>query len=61
LYLPEQWPSYFAKAKALRDGPGWADVYRHEHDGDRACVLGYADPEVDAAVKVAIDRVLHRR
>src|SRR5882724_4108609 len=57
MYLPEQWPSYFAKAKGVAvtdlDGRTFTDMSMM---GIGACVLGYADPEVDAAVKVAIDR-----
>ncbi len=57
MYLPEQWPSYFAKAKGVEvtdlDGRTFTDMSMM---GIGACVLGYADPEVDAAVKAAIDR-----
>ena len=57
LYLPEQWPSYFTKAKGVEvtdlDGRTFVDMSMM---GIGACVLGYADPEVDAAVKAAIDQ-----
>jgi glutamate-1-semialdehyde 2,1-aminomutase len=57
MYLPEHWPSYFAKAKGVEvtdlDGRTFTDMSMM---GIGACVLGYADPEVDAAVKAAIDQ-----
>src|SRR6267154_3283900 len=57
MYLPEQWPSYFAKAKGVEvtdlDGRTFTDMSMM---GIGACVLGYADAEVDAAVKAAIDQ-----
>ncbi len=57
MYLPEQWPSYFAKASGVEitdlDGRTFTDMSMM---GIGACVLGYADPEVDAAVKAAIDQ-----
>lgn len=57
MYLPEQWPSYFSKAKGVEvtdlDGRTFTDMSMM---GIGACVLGYADSEVDAAVKAAIDR-----
>ena len=57
MYLPELWPSYFAKAKGVEvtdlDGRTFTDMSMM---GIGACVLGYADPEVDAAVKAAIDQ-----
>lgn len=56
LFLPEQWPSYYAKAKGVEvwdlDGNKYIDM---SYMGLGACVLGYADPEVDNAVKAAID------
>ena len=57
MYLPEQWPSYFASAKGVEvtdlDGRTFTDMSMM---GIGACVLGYADAEVDMAVKGAIDR-----
>lgn len=57
MYLPEHWPSYFTKAKGVEvtdlDGRTFTDMSMM---GIGACVLGYADPEVDAAVKAAIDQ-----
>src|SRR5207248_7700250 len=56
LYLPEQWPSYFARARGVEvtdvDGNTYVDMSMMAIG---ACVLGYADPDVDAAVKAAID------
>src|SRR5712692_5495608 len=56
MYLPQQWPSYFSKASGVEvtdlDGRTFVDMSMM---GIGACVLGYADPEVDAAVKAAID------
>jgi len=57
LYLPEQWPSYFSSARGVEvtdlDGTTYIDMSMM---GIGACVLGYADPDVDGAVKSAIDR-----
>src|SRR6266849_4383334 len=56
LYLPDQWPSYYASARGVEvtdlDGNTYIDMSMM---GIGACVLGYADPEVDGAVKAAID------
>ena len=56
LFLPQQWPSYFSKARGVEvtdlDGKTYIDMSMM---GIGACVLGYADPEVDAAAKAAID------
>lgn len=55
LFLPEQWPSYYSKAKGVEvwdlDGKKYADM---SYMGLGACILGYADSEVDNAVKAAI-------
>ncbi|HMB55412.1 MAG TPA: aminotransferase class III-fold pyridoxal phosphate-dependent enzyme, partial [Thermoanaerobaculia bacterium] len=57
MFLPEQWPAYYRSAKGCRvtdlDGRTYLDF---SHCGVGTCVLGYADPDVDAAVKAAIDR-----
>ena len=57
LFLPEQWPAYYARAKGVEvvdtDGTTYVDM---SIMGVGACILGYADPEVDEAVKKAIDR-----
>jgi glutamate-1-semialdehyde 2,1-aminomutase len=56
MFLPEQWPSYFSTARGVEvtdvDGNTFIDMSMMAIG---ACVLGYADPEVDAAVKAAID------
>jgi glutamate-1-semialdehyde 2,1-aminomutase len=56
LFLPQQWPSYFSQARGVEvtdlDGRTFIDMSMM---GIGACVLGYADPEVDRAVKAAID------
>lgn len=56
MYLPEGWPSYYARARGAEvwdlDSRRFTDVGIH---GIGACSLGYADPDVDAAVKTAID------
>ncbi|MFA4833309.1 MAG: aminotransferase class III-fold pyridoxal phosphate-dependent enzyme [Patescibacteria group bacterium] len=55
MFLPEQWPSYFKKAKGAEiwdlDGNKYLDV----NASIGACILGYADPEVNKAVKKVID------
>lgn len=55
LFLPDQWPSYYKKAKGvelwdLNDNK----LIDMSIMGVGACVLGYADPDVDAAVINAI-------
>ncbi|MGC9605532.1 MAG: aminotransferase class III-fold pyridoxal phosphate-dependent enzyme [Minisyncoccia bacterium] len=56
MFLPEQWPAYYKKAKGAEvtdlDGKKYIDMSLM---GVGACVLGYADPDVDKAVKKAID------
>lgn len=56
LFLPQQWPSYYSRAKGVEvwdlDGNRYIDM---SYMGIGACVLGYADAEVDGAVKAAID------
>lgn len=56
MFLPDQWPSYFKKAKGCEvwdlDGNKYIDMYSM---GIGSCVLGYADPDVNKAVKKAID------
>lgn len=55
MFLPEHWPSYYAKAQGVEvtdlDGKKYVDM---SIMGVGACVLGYADPEVDQAVKDAV-------
>ena len=53
---PEQWPTYFKSAKGAEvvdlDGKTYLDM---SYCGIGATILGFADPDVDAAVKTAID------
>jgi glutamate-1-semialdehyde aminotransferase len=55
-FLPDQWPSYYRRARGIEvqdlDGRNYQDF---SIMGVGACILGYADPDVDAAVKAAID------
>lgn len=55
-FLPEHWPSYYKKAQGI---DVWDLDNNHYIDmsimGIGACPLGYADPEVNAAVKHRID------
>ena len=57
LFLPGGWPSYFSKASGVEvtdlEGTTYVDMSMM---GIGACVLGYADPDVDRAVKAAIDK-----
>lgn len=54
-FAPDQWPSYFTKAKGCEvwdvDGNHYYDMTTN---GIGACLLGYADPDVSKAV---IDRI----
>ncbi len=56
LLLPELWPSYYSRAKGAEvwdlDGNSYIDM---SYMGVGASILGYADPDVDEAVKAAID------
>lgn len=56
MFLPEQWPSYYSKAQGVEildlDGRKYVDM---SYMGIGACILGYADPDVDNAVHAAID------
>jgi glutamate-1-semialdehyde 2,1-aminomutase len=56
MFLPDQWPSYYSRARGVEvwdlDGNKYIDM---SYNGIGACVLGAADPDVDAAVRVAID------
>ncbi len=57
MFLPEGWPSYYAKAAGITvtdlDGNAFRDF---SIGGVGATILGYADPDVDAAVKAVIDQ-----
>lgn len=56
MFAPEQWPPYYTKAQGAEitdlDGNTLIDM---SICGVGATVLGYADPDVDDAVKAAID------
>ncbi|MBI5227912.1 aminotransferase class III-fold pyridoxal phosphate-dependent enzyme [Candidatus Micrarchaeota archaeon] len=56
MFLPDQWPSYYSKAKGTKiwdlDGIEYTDMCIM---GIGSCILGYADPDVDRAVKTRID------
>ena len=55
-FLPDYWPAYYRKAKGVEV---WDLDNNHYFDmsimGIGACPLGYADPDVDVAVKSRID------
>jgi glutamate-1-semialdehyde 2,1-aminomutase len=55
MFLPEQWPSYYSRARGAEiwdlDGNCYLDM---SHNSVGACVLGYADPDVNAAVLAAV-------
>jgi glutamate-1-semialdehyde aminotransferase len=55
MFLPGQWPSYYASAKGITvtdlDGRSYRDF---THCGVGTCPLGYADPTVNAAVMDAV-------
>jgi glutamate-1-semialdehyde 2,1-aminomutase len=56
MLLPEQWPSYYSRAKGVEvwdlDGNKYIDM---SYNGIGACILGAADPDVDEAVKAVIN------
>lgn len=55
LYLPDQWPAYYSRAKGADvwdlDGRRYTDV---SSSGISSCVLGFADPELEQAVIGAV-------
>ncbi|MEW5726364.1 MAG: aminotransferase class III-fold pyridoxal phosphate-dependent enzyme [Pseudomonadota bacterium] len=55
MFLPDQWPAYYASAKGITvtdlDGVAYRDF---SHCGVGTCPLGYADPDVNAAVVEAV-------
>ncbi len=57
MFLPDQWPAYYTDAKGCEvtdmDGNTYMDM---SYMGIGSCVLGYADPDVNAAVVDAIER-----
>lgn len=56
MFLPEQWPAYFSKAKGCQvwdlDGKQYTDM---SIMGIGTNILGYGHPEVDAAVHQTVD------
>jgi len=57
MFAPDQWPAYYKKAKGVEV---WGLDDQHYYDmsimGMGTCTLGYANDEVDNAVKKAIDQ-----
>ena len=57
MFLPKFWPAYYQKAAGCEvwdlDGKKYIDM---SYMGIGACVLGYTDPDVNQAVKEAIDK-----
>ena len=55
MFLPEQWPAYYASASGCTvvdlDGRAYQDF---SIMGVGACILGYSDPDVTAAVLTAV-------
>ena len=55
LFLPDQWPAYYSRSKGADvwdlDGRKYTDV---SSSGISACVLGFAEPEIEAAVIEAV-------
>jgi glutamate-1-semialdehyde 2,1-aminomutase len=56
MFLPDNWPNYYSRARGVEvwdlDAKRYIDM---SYNGIGACILGAADPDVDAAVKDAID------
>ncbi|WP_292369162.1 aminotransferase class III-fold pyridoxal phosphate-dependent enzyme [Methanoregula sp. UBA64] len=57
MFLPDLWPSYYSKAKGVEvwdlDGKKYIDM---SIMGVGACILGYADDDVNAAVHATVDK-----
>ena len=57
MFLPDQWPAYYTDAKGAEvtdlDGNTYLDM---SYMGIGSCILGYADEDVNNAVKDAVDR-----
>lgn len=57
MFAPERWPAYYREARGCRitdtDGRTFTDMTL---SGIGACPLGYADPDVNAAVVHAVER-----
>jgi glutamate-1-semialdehyde 2,1-aminomutase len=56
MFLPDRWPNYYTKAQGVKvwdtDGNEFIDM---SYCAIGACILGCADPDVNQAVKQAID------
>ncbi|MGH9762675.1 MAG: aminotransferase class III-fold pyridoxal phosphate-dependent enzyme [Blastocatellia bacterium] len=56
MFLPDQWPSYYSKARGVEvwdlDGNKYIDMC---YNGIGACILGAADPDVNEAVRGAME------
>ncbi len=57
MFLPGEWPSYYSRAKGCSvwdlDGNEFLDF---SYMGIGACILGYADPDVNEAVSTAVQQ-----
>lgn len=57
MFLPDLWPSYYSRANGCKvwdlDGKKYIDM---SYMGIGACILGYADDDVNKAVKKAVDQ-----
>ncbi len=57
MFLPDEWPAYYSEARGVElvdlDGRRFVDM---SFSAVGSCILGYADPDVNAAVKSAVDR-----
>jgi glutamate-1-semialdehyde 2,1-aminomutase len=57
MFLPDQWPAYYSSARGCQvvdlDGKSYQDL---SYMGIGACILGYADPDVNAAVVAAVNK-----
>jgi glutamate-1-semialdehyde aminotransferase len=57
MFLPDQWPSYYSKGKGVEiwdlDGKKYTDM---SIMGVGACILGYADDDVNVRVHEAVER-----
>ena len=55
MFLPEQWPAYYSRAKGADvwdlDGKKYIDV---SSSGISSCILGFADPDLESAVIRAV-------
>ena len=55
MFHPKLWPAYYSRAKGIEVETLNGKIYRDMSlMGVGACVLGYSDPDVNAAVKKAM-------